>query len=266
MKVLALMTVRNEALYLRRCLEHLLGEGIEVCVIDNDSSDGSGDIAREYAGMGVSVEHFAYPGHFDLRGILRNEERLARELDADWFLHCDGDEIREAPLPFATLHQGVLAADAAGANAINFDEFLFFPMSNEVRHEGTDYVAGMRDYYYFAPSPLRRVNLWKRTGAPVDLASSGGHSAAFAGRRVYPQNFVMRHYIAMSHAHAVDKYARQRTYSPDEVVGLGWHGLRAKVRGSGDIVLPPPERMHRLTGRDFDRSRPERLHLFFNMA
>jgi hypothetical protein len=76
---------------------------------------------------------------------------------------------------------------------------------------------------------------------------------------------VMRHYVALSHAHAVEKYTRQRIYSPDEVRSLGWHGVRARVRSVGDIRLPPLDRMRKLEGREFDRSQPERGHLFFNV-
>jgi glycosyltransferase involved in cell wall biosynthesis len=263
MRIVALMTVRNEALYLRRCLAHLVGQGLDVCVIDNDSTDGSADIAREFADRGVILERYPYPGYFDLRGILQNEELLAQTLDADWFMHCDADEIREPCPPFTTLREGIEAADRAGFNAINFDEFLFFPTSIEERHEGTDYVARMLRYYYFAPYANRQVKLWKRSGTRVDLASTGGHTVAFEGRNIYPVSFILRHYVALSHAHAVDKYMRQRTYSQQEVTELRWHGARARIRDASDIVLPPLDRMHTLVGHHFDRSRPEPRHLFF---
>ncbi|WP_166206223.1 glycosyltransferase family 2 protein [Cognatiluteimonas telluris] len=257
------MTVRNEALYLRRCLSHLLEQGIDVCVIDNDSSDGSADIVREFAGRGIFLERYPYPGYFDLEGILRNEERLARTLDADWFMHYDADEIREAPEPFASLREAIEAADLEGFNAINFDEFLFFPTSCDERYEGTDYVAAMRRYYFFAPRENRQVKLWKRTGSPVDLVSTGGHAAVFEGRKIHPSPFILRHYVALSYSHAVEKYTRQRSYSQREVSELGWHGVRSRVRTAVDIVLPPADRMHTLVGRQFDRSRPEPKHLFF---
>jgi glycosyltransferase involved in cell wall biosynthesis len=262
MRILALMTVRNEALYLRRCLEHLVAEGLEVCVVDNDSTDGSAEIAREFSDRGVLVERYPYPGYFDLRGILRNEERLSEVLEADWYMHCDADEIRQAPAPMASLREGVEQADRAGYNAINFDEFLFFPTSFDEHYEGTDYVALMRRYYFFAPHANRQVKLWKRTPAPVDLASSGGHTVAFPGRNIFPVSFILRHYVALSYAYAVEKYSRKRVYSPQEVTELRWHGLRAKVKDADGIVLPASERMHTLVGDRFDRSRPESRHLF----
>ncbi len=39
MRVVALLGIRNEERYLERCIRHLVGQGVEVCVIDNDSID-----------------------------------------------------------------------------------------------------------------------------------------------------------------------------------------------------------------------------------
>lgn len=44
-----------------------------------------------------------YEGKFELTKICKNEERLASEIDADWFIHHDADEIRQAPAPYQTL-------------------------------------------------------------------------------------------------------------------------------------------------------------------
>jgi len=263
MRIVALLTLRNEALYLQHCLEHLVAQGVEVLVVDNGSTDESAAIARGFLGRGViGLEHYPYPGYYDWHGILNHKMKLAAGIEADWLMHCDADEIRQAPSPFATLKEGVEEADRQGFNAINFDEFVFLPTSIEERHEGTDYPRRMRRYYYFAPGPLRRVNLWKKTGQAVDIVSSGGHSADFDDRRVFPEPFVLRHYIALSHQHAVDKYTRHRVYSKEEVERLGWHRARANLQEQA-IVLPRPEQMCELVGDRFDRSNPVRKHLLF---
>lgn len=46
LKVVALLTIRNEERYLSRCLEHLSSQKIEICVIDNGSTDQSLKIAN----------------------------------------------------------------------------------------------------------------------------------------------------------------------------------------------------------------------------
>lgn len=264
MRIVALLTLRNEALYLQTCLENLISQGLEVIVIDNGSTDQSVAIATAFLGAGViSVEHYPYPGYYDWKGILDHKMALAGEIEADWLMHCDADEIRQAPAPFLSLKQGVEEADRTGFNAINFDEFVFLPTSVEERYEGADYPELMRSYYYFSPSPLRRVNLWKKTANPVDIASSGGHSADFEGRRVFPESFVLRHYIALSHQHAVDKYTKARVYSKMEIESLGWHRARANLQ-DWEIVLPIPDQMQTLVDQEFDRSKPMRKHLLFS--
>ncbi len=262
MRIVALLTFRNEALYLERCLRHLADQGVEVCCIDNASTDRSRTIAESFLGKGViRVEHLPYRGSFELRSILLNEERLSREIDADWFIHHDADEIREAPRPYATLVEGISDADRQGYNAIDFDEFVFLPTGKDESFEGTDYVAMMRHYYYFHRGPLRRVNVWKRTDEPVDISSTGGHRAEFSGMSVFPERFILRHYIALSRRHALAKYCG-RIFSRKEADQLGWHGNRVSCRPE-DIRFPLPERLKTVcTEGTWDRSDPWRGHEF----
>jgi glycosyltransferase involved in cell wall biosynthesis len=263
-RIVALLTVRNEARVLDRCLRHLADQGIEICVVDNDSVDDSRSIAESFRGHGViRVERLPYPGSFELATILRNEERLAAEIDADWFIHHDADEIREAPEPFPSLAAGLAEVDRQGFNAVHFDEFVFLPSGDDESYEGTDFVARMEHYYFFEPGPLRRVNAWKRIpGVTPNLTDSGGHSVEFPGRKVFPTPFVMRHYIALSRAHVVAKYG-SRVYSNAEVVERKWHGPRAAFDPSR-VRLPPRTRLKRKDpGRPWDRSDPWLRHEFF---
>ncbi len=85
MRIVALLAVRNEALYLARCLQHLREQCVETIVIDNQSTDASLEIARGFLGNGVSaVATLPYEGFFDLVGQLACKEdrfrRLARPL------------------------------------------------------------------------------------------------------------------------------------------------------------------------------------------
>lgn len=262
MRVVALMTVRNEELYLERCIRHLQSQGVEACIIDNGSIDGTRAIAESYLGRGVMrIEDLPFTGQFELARILRNEERLAGEIDADWFMHHDADEIREAPRGFATLVDGVVAADRQGYNAINFDEFVFVPTGEDEDYERSDYVAAMKHYYFFEPAPMRRLNLWKNTGQPVDLVSKGGHVVRFANRRVFPQSFVMRHYIVLSKAHAIRKYGDRR-FSATEV-GKGWHSTRATFSELG-LRFPDRSELHCIEpGGAWEKGRPQGGHLIF---
>jgi glycosyltransferase involved in cell wall biosynthesis len=261
MRIVALLALRNEDFYLKRCLEHLNQQGIETCIIDNNSNDGTTAIAREFIGRGViQIERYPYPGFYDWWGILKLKETLSRATRADWFIHHDVDEIMEAPCQFATIADAIAKVDAEGFNTINFDEFVFVPTSDSESYEGQDYVANMRRYYFFEPTPLRLFRAWKRQ-PEILLASSGGHNLTFAGQKLYPQNFVLRHYIGLSAAHLRAKYCG-RSFSKNEVEERGWHGWRARFRHDM-LVLPNPTELKTLsTPPEWDKSDPKTRHLF----
>lgn len=236
MNVVAIIAARNEELVIGRCCRHLAEEGIRFVVIDNDSTDGTRAIVGSFEGHGlVGVVRYPYQGYYDWQGLLTCKERIARDLDGDWHLHLDADEIPEGPIRGVPFVEQLRAVEEAGYNAVNFDEFTFVPTSETERHEGTDFVAGMRRYCFFEPNPLRLVRMWRK--APdVRLANSGGHAVGFVGRRVYPSNFALRHYIALSMDHLRRKYGRERVYSAAEIA-LGWHGWRAQFP---DVPLRVP--------------------------
>src|SRR5215468_9856188 len=144
MRIVALLAVRNEERYLKRCLEHYRQQGIETCLIDNGSTDRTLQIAEGFLNRGViRIEHLPFSGVFELETQLRCKERLAAEIAADWFIHCDADEIREAPRHYKTLREGIEVVDRQGYNAIDFDEFVFLPTADDESFEGRDYVEAM---------------------------------------------------------------------------------------------------------------------------
>lgn len=262
MRIVALLAVRNEAHYLERCLTHLCEQGVETCLIDNESTDRTMDIAKKFSGRGIfRIETFPYRGIYEWTKILRFKSHLAQEINADWFIHHDADEIREAPKTFDTLLDGIRDADHKGYNAINSDELVFIPVSEEQNFEGKDYVQGMRFYYYFQPRPLHRVNIWKKTNSPVDLVSSGGHCAEFANRNIYPTNFILRHYLLLSKKHALEKYGK-RNYDPEELA-KGMHIKRARFRPE-KVLFPGADQLKKVPANgQWDLSEPWSQHFLF---
>jgi len=261
LRIVAFITFRNEELYLERCIQHLLAQGLEICLTDNGSTDRSLAIARSFLGRGVvHVGELSYRGCFELSRVLRNEERLMRELGPDWILHYDADEIREAPLHYQTLREGIEVADKEGFNAINFREFVFVPTSEDENFIGRDYVKEMTYYYYFSPRENHRLNAWKRQDA-FDLVRSGGHRVQFDGVRVFPESFILRHYIALSREHAVRKYC-QRRFSVNELQN-GFHRKRAFLQES-EIVLPRKSELHCYQHNGtWNINDPKKEHLLF---
>lgn len=262
-RVVALLAIRNEERYLARCLEHLHQQGVETCLIDNDSTDGSLDIARRFLDRGVfRIERLPYKGHFDLVEQLRLKEALAAEIDADWFIHLDADEILEAPRAGVTLREAFEEVDRLGYNVVNFDEFVFVPAEGDPSSEGTDYVDTMRRYYFFSPSQQRLQRAWKKASGSLDLVEYAGHHVNFENKSIYPENFVLRHYIVLSQTHLERKYGLERKYSMQEVTERKWHGKRACF-DPARARLPSPEALKVLGNGGWDRSDPHSEHLFF---
>lgn len=265
MRVVALFTVFNERPFIGRAISHLARQGVESYVIDNESTDQTRDIVESMRGQGViGVETLPRRGEFQLAAHLRRKEQLQHELGADWYIHHDADEIREAPMPDVTLAQAIAQVDAAGDNAIDFDEFVFLPTDPGDDFAVGNYVERMRHYLYLRPKggARFRINAWKYTGQAIDLVSTGGHQVNFVGRRVHPARFILRHYMMLSLAHAVAKYCSRR-YSQDELDERMWHGSREFVQPE-DFRLPEASATCCL-GSDglWDRTRPvERLPMF----
>ncbi|HXT21103.1 MAG TPA: glycosyltransferase family 2 protein, partial [Thermoanaerobaculia bacterium] len=211
MRIVALIAAHNEARFIGGCLDHLHAHGVEAWLCDDGSTDDTVAIAEERRGRGLlGLERLPRDGTYRWRALLRRKEELAGTLDADWFLHLDADEVPLPPPGFATLREAIAAADADGCNAIEFAELTFVPTRESPDHDHADFRSTMIWYYPFASTPLHLVRGWKRQREHVDLASSGGHAVGFAGRRIYPRRFRLRHYLFLSREHAREKYERRR--------------------------------------------------------
>ncbi len=262
MRIVALLAIRNEELYLERCIEHLISQGIEICIIDNDSTDHSLQIARSHLGAGVCcIERLPYQGFFDERAKMSLKAKLAQEIKADWFIHHDADEIRESPQPYQTLLQGIMEVDRQGYNAVNFDEFVFLPTDKSEAYEGKDYVSHMKHYYFLEPRKLNRINAWKKTTLDERFVDSGGHHIVFDNINVYPEAFVLRHYIGLSWRHLLSKYT-SRVHSMEEVLSLSMNKKRAMFTPD-QLQLPNREELKQVDPAGYwDRTDPWRAHKF----
>jgi hypothetical protein len=262
MKITALLATYNEQRYIATCVESLIRQHVEVYLIDNESTDRTVEIARTYEGSGlIGIERFPRAGMYTWKALLERKEALASELDSDWFLHVDADEIRLPPPRFSTLAEAFAEVERQGFNAVNFQEFTFVPTQEFPDHEHSDYLRTMRWYYPFLPFFPHRLNAWRRQ-ARVELAWSGGHQVRFPGLRMFPESFPMRHYMYLSVPHAIEKYTRTR-YDPAET-RMGWHGWRARVNPE-QVSLPSLRELREYTtDGELDASNPRRTHFSEN--
>ena len=145
-------------------------------------------------------------------------KRLSGQIDADWFIHHDVDEIRSTPWLNMNLHDGICKVDHMGFNAIDHTAIVFHPVDNLFMP-----VSNFEDhfkYYEFGrrPGHFSQVKAWKNMGISVDLAQSGGHQVCFEGRLIFPYKFLLKHYPIRSQAHGEKKifHDRQPRWHPHE--------------------------------------------------
>lgn len=250
----------NEQRLVGACIEHLREQGVDVYLIDNESTDDTVAIAERYLGEGViGIETLPRDGSFALRAQCARQEELAQSLDADWLIHYDADEFRTSPRQGQSLADAIEELDEAGFNAIDFHEFVFVPTQEYPDHDHPDFQLTMRRYYFFQPVVPHRCNAWKRQDGPIELAWSGGHAVRFPDLNMAPLTLNMRHYLFLSVPHAIEKFV-ERHFAADEVAD-GWFGWRARITEE-EIVLPPERDLHFFVADHLlDASSPRTQHV-----
>lgn len=261
MKIVAIMCVFNEERFIAASLDHWQSHGIHVHLIDNESTDRTVAIAKQYhGGCLLEIEHLPRNGVFNFEAILKRKEELAHSIDADWFLHVDADEFHQPWSSSLTLHDALVEVDATGFNAANFLELTFVPTKEYPDHNGPNFQETLRTYYPFLPAFPHRLNAWRKQAEPVNLHKTAGHKVRFPGLSMYPVSFLMRHYLALSRDHAISKYKNRR--HPEAALKKGWHRWRNETP-SDRIVLPSREELRQWNpGMPPDTSNPRKFHCF----
>jgi glycosyltransferase involved in cell wall biosynthesis len=261
MRAIALLATYNEERFIVGCLEHLLRQNVEVYLIDNCSTDKTVDLAKRYLGNGlIGIESMPRNGKFSLTSQLERKQQAIQTLQADWFMHVDADEIRLPPPGYGTLADAFAHVEKQGFNAVNFIEYAFVPTQESPDHDHADYQTTMRWYYPFLPSFPHRLNAWKSQACPIDLVSLGGHIVKFAGLRRYPTSFSMRHYLALSRSHALDKIVNRAIDSAD--LEKGWFRNRVNIEPE-QLILPKQTDLRTYTSDDrLDAENPWTKHFW----
>lgn len=225
--VAAIINVFNEEDILEQVVRYLHDQCVQVHIVDNWSTDGSYEIAETLVARGLCAKVIRFPAapptDYDWMGLLRHASEYGASLQADWIIHHDADEFRCAPWPSVTLTEAISFVDSLGYTAIDFTILNFrFTDSDEKR----PFSPAARPFCEFGchPGDFLQIKAWKNQGTSVDLASTGGHEAIFAGRRVFPLKFLTRHYPLRSTTQASTRVFRDRLPRFErEKRERGWH-------------------------------------------
>ncbi len=245
-RVVAILGVYNEEDVIVPIINNFYKQGVGVYLIDNWSTDETFVRAQSLLGKGlIGIEKFPKDEPsltYDWGNLLNRKKTLANELDADWFMHSDADEIRESPWEGVNLRDAIYRVDCEGYNAIDFTVINFPPIDNNYQQSTslTEYFK----YFEFGnrPGHFLRINTWKKTATPVDLSSSGGHEVKFDNRRIYPLKFLLRHYPVRSQSHGEKKVFQDRKlrWNPDEKK-MGWHVQYDEFSPGWNFLKKPDE-------------------------
>jgi hypothetical protein len=258
-KALAIVCVRNEEIHIEAALRDLIDEGLEVVMIDHDSTDRSALLAERFVGRGLlAIERLPWTGEFSIAEQLAAKARIIEGSDHDWIVHADADEWLSASEPGKTLLEGLCEADAEGYNAVHFNEFVFVPRPHEDLY-APDYRRRSTRYYFFRPRYPYLLRAWKHR-SDLDNRHFGGHLLS-GPVRPYPRDFPLRHYIVLNEEHARRKYVG-RPFARDEVAE-GFHNDRVLTTAENLRLPDHDERLRTLphwSSKDFDTSRPAAEH------
>jgi len=247
-RTLAVMPVFNEADVIYHSVGALVAEGVDVYLIDHESTDGTVEAARPWLGRGlVHIERFPDDAGFPERNrhemvwrdILRRVGEVTGEIDADWYMFVNADEFREAPWPGMALADGLSEVDELGYNAVDFEWFDFLPIDDRFP-PGED----PRRHLLYFETPERwdvpQIKAWKRQAQTVDLVQNGGHDVIFDGKRVFPVPFILRHYPIRSSEHGRRKVRAERLprFAPEERAD-GWHVQYDHYNDDADYLHDP---------------------------
>jgi glycosyltransferase involved in cell wall biosynthesis len=225
MKITAILVVRNEHLYIEKTIKYLIDEGIDIAIIDNESSDGTLEICNKYYPNHVKIiKNLPYSGDFNLQEHIAAGKALANEIETDWLISQAADERLCSDIEGESLSEAIHRIDKAGFDSINFEEFVFIYENREIRYENTDFHHLMKRYYFYEPRKNRLIRACKKG---VDLSDPLVGCHTLDGATKLYNNLIMRHYIALSYEYAVNKYTKRQFNASD--LSLGWHGNRTNI-------------------------------------
>lgn len=222
MSVAAILLVKDEVDVLDHTLKHLLGHVDEILLRDNNSTDGSGELMREYARehSNVLLELDPDPAHYQSRKMTALAQ-WAFQRGHRWALPIDPDEIWYAP-------EGRPISDwlAVVGGEIQFVKAAIF---NHV-------CSGLDDPH--DPDPVRRIQWRKRV--PLDrrwgkvacrtrpdlVIANGNHEGHTQGIGVTGDGLEIRHFPYRSKEQFVKKALscyRGLLAAKEESEGTGAH-------------------------------------------
>lgn len=225
-KVCAIMAVYNEEDIIYETVSKLINNGVDVYIINNGCTDGTIDEIEALVGRGVvNIEELKIEENgekvFRLERILERVEAITKEINYDWYLHVDADEIRYSPWLGYSLKDGIERVNNEGFNLINFKLFNF--RTTETYLYNSSFEESMIYYSDVDVHSDIQIKCWKNN-SEINLTNYGGHILSRPNGLLYPVKFVHKHYPVRGVEHGIKKIGKDRRniFSKEEKE-KGWH-------------------------------------------
>ena len=249
-----------------------LHQGCSVHYLDNWSTDTTRAVveaiqAELHSGclpnpLNLTLTYEKFPAepanNFNWGTILDHKTQLASGKPHDWIIHADADEVRESAWgPRVPLRQALYVAQAMGYNCINFGRLLTFHPTPSWECP-PNRSCNLDRFEYFTHDTLkgnaRQEKAWRNYPAnavdtnEVDISSTGGHILRFLSatitKRVFPWDFVLRHYPIRSQKHGLRKVFQERKprWNQEERNNplKEWHAQYDTIRDESHSFLKTP--------------------------
>jgi glycosyltransferase involved in cell wall biosynthesis len=245
-RVVAFMAAYNEADIIVESIKKWTDQGVAVHVLENWSTDATFDLVKQLeTQLPITVERFPQSGpsdFFDWGAMLERIEQLSGEIEADWFVRRGADEVLQSPWPGVSYRDALYLVDQAGFNCVDHTIVEFHPV-DEGFEAGMDHEAYFNHFDFKHLSHPFQRKAWKNYGQPISTIPSAGHDVVFAGRRVYPFKFLLKHYSFRSQKHGEKKVFRERKarWNPAERA-RGWHIHYDAMQEGHQFVRPSSEK------------------------
>lgn len=236
MKVFGISAVRNEADIIGLAVLHHLRLGLDrILVMDNGSTDGTGEILQRIAGADPRLRWFCDDRAFDQAGMATELAREAQRQGADWVVPFDADEFWWAaegasfrdvlegsdagslctvPLNFIQARRQREAAPDAAARAV-YRAYETVPMGNLARQLMESHEIGMFQVAY-----LRKHVLRPTEGVEIER---GNHAVrGVRGETRMDENLLCLHLPLRSRALLESKTERSRRLIEAGITGGAW--------------------------------------------
>jgi hypothetical protein len=248
LKIQAIVSCYNEEDIIGHTIQYLVNQGIYVHVIDNWSTDSSISIINEFVKKTklVTSEKFPIDGPsktYDWGNILNRVQTVAMDnCDRfDWFVHHDADEVRETPFKnISSLRSGIEIVNECGFNVVNHT-VINFALTKD-GFDGTQKLNKWFEYFEFGKKKNfhhKQLKMWK-SNKKIDLVSSGGHIARFENMKVFPYNFLLKHYPLRSVNQAQKKIFQERKnrWNEKEKKEKEWHKQYDDIDSNYNFLQP----------------------------